>query len=483
MSQTMGICAIIPRGQGSYQPTVFGMGILVTDTEIVTCAHVIAAALKLNGHTLMDESVVSVCFPFVEGKLCVDGDVDPTSWLPPTSNKGRSDIAVIRLRKPAPSSVEPAVLKESRVTEEVLTVYGFRSQQRDDGSWVSHPTGEHSQGHIVGPLPDGRGQFDGLPITGAAVQHGFSGAGIYDRAQDAIVGMVVEVDRSPTTRLSQFINALCLEELLVPTGDRSQFPDVPKMADYSNPRKRCKILLTLNPTYRVLLLHGNSGMGKSTILKFCREEIVRTGSSICCVDVDFRQAGVDVAEILFCIGAKWGERPTLARRLRDMEGRLPDMSVDSDLLDLKKRIGAALQVEDRTDREYRRVQLTDALFQDAESFGRRTIVLFDAYEKAPRGVQEWISGPFLRGVHESNSMRIVIAGQDIPQTTNGDWRCYYEKLSGVIQPKYWMPFLQGKVPQNHAETLLNYLCPALKGRPLDISQIIEKVLSNEQQIR
>jgi hypothetical protein len=217
MSQEMGICAIVPRDQQGYQPRVFGMGILVSDTEVVTCAHVIDGALDLKGRRPADDAVVSVCFPFAGKQVCLDARVDATRWFPPSNASDHPDIAVIRLVAPAPASVERAALRKynfTRLADHPLKVYGFQSKVLSDGSWVSHPTGETSEGRIVGPLPGGRAQFDGLPVTGAAVQHGFSGAGVYDPNQDAVVGMVVETDKDRTKRVSQIIGTPSLEAAL-----------------------------------------------------------------------------------------------------------------------------------------------------------------------------------------------------------------------------------------------------------------------------
>jgi hypothetical protein len=222
MSQTMGICAIIPHGQKGFQPRVFGMGIFVRAAEVLTCAHVVDATLGLGGIKPTDQARIDVCFPFAE-ELCIDGTVDTTRWFPVTARRNQSDMAVIRLAEPVPSEIERAVLKHHDITntrDQLLKIYGFPSKSFDDGSWISHSLGKAAEGRIVAPLPGGRGQFVGLPVTGAAVQRGFSGAGVYDPNQNAIVGMIVEADRDPDTRVAQFIDVPSLQRALGPRRDR-----------------------------------------------------------------------------------------------------------------------------------------------------------------------------------------------------------------------------------------------------------------------
>jgi hypothetical protein len=187
------------------------MGILVSDREVVTCAHVVLYALGKGLRESPDAAVVRVCFPFADGFPCIDGTVDLKRWFPPgRSRDGNvSDVAVILLMEDAPPSVGRANLRKHAKTEPSdihPTAYGFRAKKLNNGSWQSHSRGEIAAGTIIGSLPGGRGQFDGLPITGAAVQRGFSGAGIYDPRRDAIVGMVVEADKNKRKKIAQFID-------------------------------------------------------------------------------------------------------------------------------------------------------------------------------------------------------------------------------------------------------------------------------------
>src|SRR5205814_112333 len=119
--------------------------------------------------------------------------------------------------KSAPKFVQRAKLRmraPTKPNDQLPTVYGFRSKRRKDGSWTSHEKGELAEGKIIGPLPEGQGQFVGMPVTGAAVQKGFSGGGIYDPEQDAVVGMIVTADKDTGKKIAQFIRVPTLREAL-----------------------------------------------------------------------------------------------------------------------------------------------------------------------------------------------------------------------------------------------------------------------------
>jgi hypothetical protein len=212
MSKSAGVCAIIPTGQDGLSPQVFGMGILVSPTVVVTCAHVVRDVLNLAGGSPIGRPI-SICFPFAPDQARKKGVVDAARWFPPGNVPGAlSDIAVIVLDEAAPASVEPAVLKRHSVTQSGIdkpTAYGFRSVAIGD-TWRSHPRGEHAVGDIVGSLPGGMGQFDGNVFSGAKIERGYSGAGVHDPHRGAVVGMVVEASKDPGRRIANFIDASSL---------------------------------------------------------------------------------------------------------------------------------------------------------------------------------------------------------------------------------------------------------------------------------
>ena len=212
MAESKEICTIVPQGQEGFQPLVYGMGFLVNDREILTCAHVIEAALGKDWQT--GDGKVQGCFPFsgtAEGEFVVaSGHVDRARWFAKGDPKpGKpTDIAVILLEAPAPSPVKRGTLLDSSVQAgSTVKIYGFPGAKTAEGTFVSHPTGLHIEGKVIDDLPAGRGQFQGIWDIGTTVQGGFSGASVYDPARDSIVGMIVRADRDEETKIAEFIGA------------------------------------------------------------------------------------------------------------------------------------------------------------------------------------------------------------------------------------------------------------------------------------
>ena len=167
------------------------------------------------------------------------GTVDKVRWHPPKEPPERlSDIAIVCLHADAPSGVARATFAQYQVTapfDPDIVVYGFQSkpiittQSRpldDRTDWVSHPIGEITTGKISGPLPAGRAQLVGLSVTGPVIKKGYSGAGVYDRKQDAIVGMIVEADQDEQKKTAQFIDTPTLKNALVNLSAPAKSTDV-----------------------------------------------------------------------------------------------------------------------------------------------------------------------------------------------------------------------------------------------------------------
>jgi hypothetical protein len=215
----MGVCALVPAKHDPKRLRVFGMAILVADRVVVTCAHVVNLALGRDPAAQEDAKgcKLQVWFPFDGPESCVGGKVE--RWFPLGEHtRGEpSDVSVILLDEDAPQSVRRAVLKPYCVTgpgNPAPTTFGYQYRTVDDGSGRSHPTGERPAGRIIGSIPGGLGQFDGFPVTGAAIQQGFSGSGIYDPGQDSIVGMVQKGDKDTTKKIALFFATPTLEKAL-----------------------------------------------------------------------------------------------------------------------------------------------------------------------------------------------------------------------------------------------------------------------------
>lgn len=251
---------------------VVGAGFLVSKKHILTCAHVINAALG-KPLTAIEEptSLVYLDFPQVAQGNRLSARV--VHWIPVQSSISTQDIrdiAVLELESKPPDQVEPVQL----VTAQELWghhfhLFGFPIG-RDSGVWTN--------GILRHSVGGGRVQMQIVQQTAYPVEPGFSGAPVWDKELDGIAGMTVTAERSrerPNVRAA----------FMIPTTQLvAAFPQLSKQAIPSCPYRglfafreedakfffgrekfieRLKEVVQTKPLVAVI---GPSGSGKSSVV-------------------------------------------------------------------------------------------------------------------------------------------------------------------------------------------------------------------------
>jgi energy-coupling factor transporter ATP-binding protein EcfA2 len=249
------------------------------------------------------------------------------------------------------------------------------------------------------------------------------------------------------------------------------------LADYEREQRAFEALLEPNCRERILLLRGESGSGKTTLVNVCLKQMPGT---VHCIPIQLRGSAVGVAEIFSRAGncLNWERLPHLTEQVAALQGK-PSVQVDGNwLAGINNRISVTLNVASLADRKQRRALLTDAWFRDLQAFSLPLLVALDTYEQANTEVAEWIAGPFLARVAESPPVRVLVAGQKVPDDNNIEWGrcCTLHELYGVPEAEHWLPVveaMQRHIPFSDPLTWLAGVCHALKGDPREIMQVIQ----------
>lgn len=182
---------------------VVGAGVLVDRWHVLTCAHVISAALGVApSETPAGEVGIELPFaPATEatelalGPVLLRARIAAHGWAPP-SPRGGGDLTLLRLEQPAPA--EFAVARLARTTDNArsrVMVYGH-PDGLDEGVWA------HTSVSGVGG-PGGEWlQLDADHFAGRSVTRGFSGAGVVDEGSGQVLGIVVAEDGEADTRVA-----------------------------------------------------------------------------------------------------------------------------------------------------------------------------------------------------------------------------------------------------------------------------------------
>ncbi len=207
--------------------TVVGVGFAITPRHLLTCAHVVNAALKRSDHKARPTESVTVVFPFLGGARTTATIV---YWRPESSPEmPEEDIAGLVLLNPIPN-LQPVQVNSFQIGERFTTL-GYPSERPEN-------TGVRSDGMIKGLVASSWVEIQGTCEQGRRVQRGFSGTAVWSLSQSAALGMVVaeyKEGNDQTTQIAYMlpyeslqwsIAFLALHHLLLPD-------DTPNPPDYS----------------------------------------------------------------------------------------------------------------------------------------------------------------------------------------------------------------------------------------------------------
>jgi hypothetical protein len=171
----------------AFNDQVIGAGFLVSDRHVLTCAHVVAAALGLPSDTpAMPTEEVKFDMPLLAGSQRVTARI--IFWQPVNPGQVGEDIAVLEVEIGSLPSGAQAVrlMVADEPWEHKFRIFGFPAE-RDDGIWASGVLREHQGAGWV--------QMEDLKAQGYAIERGFSGAPVWDETLEAVVGMAVAAER------------------------------------------------------------------------------------------------------------------------------------------------------------------------------------------------------------------------------------------------------------------------------------------------
>jgi len=258
------------------------------------------------------------------------------------------------------------------------------------------------------------------------------------------------------------------------------------LADYETERHAFKTLLQEDCPERILLLHGKSGSGKTTLISHCKKTIPE---AIPCIPIELKESTVNIAEIFYLSGRclDWKNLTNFTDHVAYLQG-MAHVQIDHNFIrGINNRINVAIHAESQIDRDHRRAALTEAWFNDLEAFDRPVLFIIDTYEKGTTEVQRWINGPFLARTAMVNQVRVLIAGQSIPDANNIVWgQCSItQRLIGVPEAHHWLPVVKTMnryIPGVDPLSWLAGVCHALKGQPDEIMKIIEALPRNAVEV-
>ncbi|NET16336.1 MAG: AAA family ATPase, partial [Okeania sp. SIO1H6] len=245
---------------------VKGAGFLVSENQILTCAHVVALALNVNSNTAeMPTTEVKLDFPQVAPGEILTAKV--IFWLPVNPQAALEDIAVLELTT-IPNNTSPVRLMTSEeYWEHKFRAFGF-PKGKENGVWAN--------GVLRGGTANGWVQLEDIDNTGYALQEGFSGTPVWDETLEGVVGMAVAAEKQRLDTKAAFIiptNLLMAawpklqERLIASCPYKGLFAFREADAEYFFGREAfTDQLVTAVAQRQFMAVIGPSGSGKSSVV-------------------------------------------------------------------------------------------------------------------------------------------------------------------------------------------------------------------------
>jgi V8-like Glu-specific endopeptidase len=164
---------------------VKGVAFAVTGRHLLTCAHVVNAAIDGRSEKQADrpQDLVTLAFPFLPDVSTVQAKV--VYWKAPSDERSAAeeDIAGLELLTAVPGM--PAVeFADYREGDRLFSTLGYPAER-------PLQTGIFVRGEILGSISPAWTQIQGTAEPGGRVERGFSGAPVWNLKQTHVLGMVV----------------------------------------------------------------------------------------------------------------------------------------------------------------------------------------------------------------------------------------------------------------------------------------------------
>lgn len=225
--------------------------------------------------------------------------------------------------------------------------------------------------------------------------------------------------------------------------------------------------------YRIMLIEGVSGMGKTSLLSRFRHEC---SSEVKFVPFDCK--GVNsIAAFLSEVVVDLGHEnfPRFLEKVKFFVQGGVDFS-ENDIA-AEKTISIAINSNvDLATQDYRLEQLQQAFFDDLALLEHRTVISLDTYQEASDSLQAWIETKWLRTVDRRvKNVVTVIAGQSVPNYNNSVWgdNCEHFLLTAIVDIQAWCKFCSDS---DLPEEAIKAVTLAFEGHPANTHQTLSLLI-------
>lgn len=251
------------------------------------------------------------------------------------------------------------------------------------------------------------------------------------------------------------------------------------IANYTRLRE-CFTDLLYEPCHqRILLLEGESGIGKTTLLSYFWQQAIAQQRPVVLLDLEAEARDVYDFFWQHNMQCKEDELTHLTTQLAKDNTSSPINASHLSQQGQGNEIHIVSQHSPPSEPAQAR-QLLNAWQEDMATIQQPFVLLLDNIDKAEPEFQQWLNSYVVPTIINYSSLRVVFAGETVPAPTPR-WQRLAQKhrIAGVTEARHWLEFADQKgyrLPESDPEKNLAWMtgiCRVLAGQPHKIIQILE----------
>lgn len=244
------------------------------------------------------------------------------------------------------------------------------------------------------------------------------------------------------------------------------------IANYTKERQILEDILEPFNSKKIVVIKGQSGIGKSTLLDYYLEKYRNITTR-----VDCRYGNIDINHILLKIEQFYQEENlknfiNTWEKFEQNENHLNLAVNGNSLSGNENQMHINLVLQQQQDKEksnfLRAMGLTRALFFDLQHIDKPLILIVDTFNNLNRETKIWLESVFLSYVINSKNLKVIIASQEWLEGVNGiEWgySCERCELKGIQEAEHWLPVVEQLGMRLPSLEWLAGLCYGCRGNP------------------